>query len=1220
MNRPKTSRRWLRSFRTLFAGSPPATVRRTSNSRLRLTHLEDRVTPAVDVLANLPEANQQSLTANFTQSETASIAFGSTVIVAFNDSGSNAGGNRFTGYARSTDNGATFTDMGILSSANNDAGDPVLARDNTSGRIYLSTLAFTGGGIQIFRSDNDGQTFGAPINCFTQSGANMDKEWMAVDNFGGAGQGNVYVIGRDFGATGGIVFTRSTDGGSTWSPAQTIVSGNQGAFVVVNADHSVNVFWLQGGTPQTIRTRRSTDGGLTFGPTITAATLLTTGVNGDLGLTRTTTDGFRSNAFPSVAANPAQPGVLYMAYADNPAGADKANVMFTQSNDFGATWSAPVAANTDGTTRDQWQPAVQVTPNGQRLSIGWYDRRLDANNSLIDYFARIASISGTTTTFAADFRVSDVSFAPDFGRDNVVNSVYMGDYDQGAATNSRFFYVWADNRLGGPDIRVDTVPIAGGGPFVFAASPQGITNNPTPITLTFDQAMDPASFSFVDDVLEFSRNGTDVRGTLTTFAWSAGNTVLTINHTSNLPGAYTLRLGTQVLSAVGGLPQDNDIDGTPGEIPDDQYVLNFIVPFARIVSGTPSGTVAPPVSSATFNFSQVMDTNSFDVASDVFSFTGPAGNLIPFISGFQWVTNQQLRIDFASQSIPGNYVLVLNPSILSANSFQLDNNNNGTAGEVPADRFSITYSIGSAGGGSSNAFGYRFAAIPFNPALNLVPGAPGVTQITALNAVDDTVTTVSLGGNSFNYYGQNFSSVTVSSNGNIQFGGANNAFTNTDLQASPAEAIFSGFWDDLITSRNTATDDVVLSSLQDVTGDGQPDLTVCWRNVHFFAGPAGNNDGITFSLVLQLNTGTTAGALIANFADLDEPGATGNTGGLSATVGIKRAGTDPATGDPLVAALNGNNPTLVGSNKAVRFFRNTAPTANANGPYTVAAGGTVALSSTGTSDPEGDPLTIIWDLDNDGTFGETGAGALRGDETGPSPTFNAAGAPGGANPIALRVFDTSGEVGNATSVVNVTGGAAPRVSTVQVNGSNNAQRSSVRNLVVTFDANVTLPSNVADAFRLEKLGVGGGDVTLAGSAQVVGGVTVVTLTFSGAFTEGAGSFLTNPSLVDGNYRLTARANQITVGGLQLDGDGNGTGGDDFVLGNTAADNLYRLYGDVTGDRTNNAADFGQFRPAFGASQPDPAYKDFLDFNGDGTINAFDFGQYRPRFGINLPFP
>src|SRR5262245_36648766 len=73
----------------------------------------------------------------FTQSETAIAAFGNTVVVGFNDSGSNSGGsNKFTGFARSTDGGATFTDGGTLpTNPGGDAGDPVLARNDSTGRL-----------------------------------------------------------------------------------------------------------------------------------------------------------------------------------------------------------------------------------------------------------------------------------------------------------------------------------------------------------------------------------------------------------------------------------------------------------------------------------------------------------------------------------------------------------------------------------------------------------------------------------------------------------------------------------------------------------------------------------------------------------------------------------------------------------------------------------------------------------------------------------------------------------------------------------------------------------------------------------------------------------------------------------------------------------------------------------------------------------------------------
>src|SRR5262245_24850330 len=114
---------------------------RRKQHRLRLEILEDRTVPAVDVLVN---NNTGSIgTQWFTQSETTLVAFGNNVVVGFNDSGSNNGASKFTGFARSIDGGATFTDGGTLpTNSGGDAGDPILARSATTGRIFFGTLGF----------------------------------------------------------------------------------------------------------------------------------------------------------------------------------------------------------------------------------------------------------------------------------------------------------------------------------------------------------------------------------------------------------------------------------------------------------------------------------------------------------------------------------------------------------------------------------------------------------------------------------------------------------------------------------------------------------------------------------------------------------------------------------------------------------------------------------------------------------------------------------------------------------------------------------------------------------------------------------------------------------------------------------------------------------------------------------------------------------------------
>ncbi len=298
----------------------------------------DEAPAPADVLTN-NNAGATS-TAGFTQSETTVIAFGSTVLVGFNDSGSAFGGtNKFTGFARSTDNGNTFTDGGVLpTNSTGDAGDPVLARNDTTGRIFYATLQFSTtpvNGIAVFHSDDNGLTWSAPAQGAPGKPTTglQDKEWITVDNFAGDGNGNVYLIERDFGVGNGIYFFSSTDNGNTFGPSggTLIASGAtasvQGAFVTVAPDHSVYAFWYAG---TSIQMRKSTDLGLTFGAPVTVATFLALGgTNGDLGLTGirqgALASGFRSNKFPHAAVNPVN-GNIYVTYNDDGPGVDRADV------------------------------------------------------------------------------------------------------------------------------------------------------------------------------------------------------------------------------------------------------------------------------------------------------------------------------------------------------------------------------------------------------------------------------------------------------------------------------------------------------------------------------------------------------------------------------------------------------------------------------------------------------------------------------------------------------------------------------------------------------------------------------------------------------------------------------------------------------------------------------------------------------------------------------
>lgn len=402
-------------------------------------------------------------TAQDTQSETSVAVLPGKRVVAFNDSGSyNGSNNHFTGYAASTDSGSTFVDKGTLpASTEGDAGDPVLAAHNASGSLYMATLGFsTGENVQVFKSADGGQTFGAPVNGspgFAGTRDFQDKEWITADNAAGTGNGNVYLcwtrfLAGDVGAE--VRFTRSTNGGGSFGPSAGLLlsSGGQGCFVVTGPNHAVYVFYYRGtangsfgqGGDNKLFVRKSNDAGVSFTPEVQVADLLSTTVNGDLGLSP-----FRSNSFPHAAVNPVT-GAIYATFNDNPADADNADVYYTKSTDSGATWSSPVQVNNDDGGTDQFFPTVSVNPAGTRIMFGYYSRSFDASNSLIHRRGRLATVNTSTNAvgFLPSFQMGP-NYPAVVNQDPVINPTYMGDYDQIAADSAGMFNSsWSDNKDG----------------------------------------------------------------------------------------------------------------------------------------------------------------------------------------------------------------------------------------------------------------------------------------------------------------------------------------------------------------------------------------------------------------------------------------------------------------------------------------------------------------------------------------------------------------------------------------------------------------------------------------------------------------------------------------------------------------------------------------------------------------------------------------------------
>jgi len=179
---------------------------------------------------------------------------------------------------------------------------------------------------------------------------------------------------------------------------------------------------------------------------------------------------------------------------------------------------------------------------------------------------------------------------------------------------------------------------------------------------------------------------------------------------------------------------------------------------------------------------------------------------------------------------------------------------------------------------------------------------------------------------------------------------------------------------------------------------------------------------------------------------------------------------------------------------------------------------------------------------------------------------------------------------------------APRVQVVQVNDGS-AQRSRVTSVTVVFDQAVSFATTPAAAFQLTRQ-VDGQAVSFTANVSH-NPATTVTLNFTG------GAFV-NGSLLDGRYTLTVLAGQVSNANGPLDGNGDGTGGDDYVHAGApgVGPRLFRMFADSDGDGDVDAQDFSAFRGAFGL--PGTTY----DSDGDGDVDAADFAAFRARFGTS----
>jgi hypothetical protein len=108
------------------------------------------------------------------------------------------------------------------------------------------------------------------------------------------------------------------------------------------------------------------------------------------------------------------------------------------------------------------------------------------------------------------------------------------------------------------------------------------------------------------------------------------------------------------------------------------------------------------------------------------------------------------------------------------------------------------------------------------------------------------------------------------------------------------------------------------------------------------------------------------------------------------------------------------------------------------------------------------------------------------------------------------------------------------------------------------------------------------------------------------------------SLMDGVYSLEVLPTVTDLIGDPLDGNGDGTGGDSYVIEGNSNNKLFRMTFDYNGDNGTSVFDFSTFSYWFGTAVPvAPAY---ADPSLDGGVSVFDFSLFSANFGQSVTFP
>jgi hypothetical protein len=372
-----------------------------------------------------------------------------------------AGGAFGLAVALSRDAGATWRESMLPGLTQCAAGPYELASDNwasigADGTAYVGALGLNPGGkrgsaILVSAARDGGTTWGAPVVVAAADPTSqmLDKPSILADPRRAR---RVYAAWAKFtnGARGNEAgFSRSDDGGATWSQPVTIYksgAGSQNNLLLALADGRLVDVFVEGsgakeGDMVRVAASRSTDGGATWSQPATVANFTFT-------ITRDPERGAEIRSIGQDVSAAVSGRRLYVAWFENHRTGTSA-IWVSSSADAGLTWSPPSVVVQEAA--QAFLPSLAVTSDG-RLGATWYDLRNAASGPGLgtEVWGAVSTDRGITWRSRKLDGPFDLRSAP-----TSTLGLFVGDYEGLVGLQSTFATAYVRTPAGGLQNRTE---------------------------------------------------------------------------------------------------------------------------------------------------------------------------------------------------------------------------------------------------------------------------------------------------------------------------------------------------------------------------------------------------------------------------------------------------------------------------------------------------------------------------------------------------------------------------------------------------------------------------------------------------------------------------------------------------------------------------------------------------------------------------------------------